>query len=100
MHLKSSVQDKVHFIFNNLSSTNIEAKEKDLSASMSEVHLPWLCQYIVIKRAAQESNYHSLYLQLVDRMDRRMNRLAKSVITTTIENIKVLAPRSTYHPPP
>eukprot|EP00961_Rhodomonas_salina_P225121 3043813-Rhodomonas_salina.1 len=29
----SGLQDKIHFIFNNLSSTNIEAKEKDLSAS-------------------------------------------------------------------
>jgi CCR4-NOT transcription complex subunit 1 len=86
----SGHQDKIHFIFNNLSSTNIETKEKELTNSINEQHLPWLCQYIVIKRAAQESNYHSLYLQLVERMDRRLAHLAKSVIMTTIENIKVL----------
>ena len=88
----SLVVDKVHFIFNNLSNTNLEQKEKDLVAALNASHLPWLCQYIVIKRAAQEANYHSLYLQFCDRLDKKptFSQLMKNIISCTIENIKTL----------
>ncbi len=88
----SGVVDKVHFIFNNLSNTNLEQKEKDLVAALNASHLPWLCQYIVIKRAAQEPNYHSLYLQFCDRLDKKptFSQLMKNIIACTIENIKTL----------
>ena len=88
----SSLVDKVHFIFNNLSNTNLEQKEKDLVGALNSSHLPWLCQYIVIKRAAQEPNYHSLYLQFCDRLDKKptFSQLMKHVIACTIENIKTL----------
>jgi CCR4-NOT transcription complex subunit 1 len=89
----SQLQDKIHFIFNNLSNTNLEAKEKELTSAMSahgDEYIPWLSQYIVIKRAAQESNYHSLYLSMIDRLERSMKPLIKDVIATTIDNIKIL----------
>lgn len=89
----SQLQDKIHFIFNNLSNTNLEQKEKELSAAImpyGDQFIPWLSQYIVIKRAAQEQNYHSLYLSLIDRLDRHMKSLLKDVIMTTIDNIKIL----------
>lgn len=89
----SQLQDKVHFIFNNLSNTNLEQKEKELTGAIlphGEQYIPWLSQYIVIKRAAQEQNYHSLYLSLIDRLDRHMKSLLKDVIITTIENIQIL----------
>ena len=89
----NQLQDKIHFIFNNLSNTNLEQKEKELTSALSphgELYTPWLGQYIVIKRAAQEQNYHSLYLSLVDRLDRHMKSLLKDVVMTTIENIKIL----------
>jgi CCR4-NOT transcription complex subunit 1 len=88
----TALVDKVHFIFNNLSNTNLEQKEKDLVCALNASHLPWLCQYIVIKRAAQEANYHSLYLQFCDRLDKKPTfaQLMKGVISCTIDNIKTL----------
>jgi CCR4-NOT transcription complex subunit 1 len=85
-----SVQDKVHFIFNNLSTTNLDQKEKDLTAACGEVYVPWLSQYIVIKRAAQEANYHALYLQFVDRLDKKISQLLKTIVSITLENVKIL----------
>ena len=89
----SQLQDKIHFIFNNLSNTNLEQKEKELTSALAphgDQYTPWLSQYIVIKRAAQESNYHTLYLSLLDRLDRHMKTILKDVVMTTIENIKIL----------
>jgi CCR4-NOT transcription complex subunit 1 len=86
----TNVQDRVHFVFNNLSNTNLEAKEKDLLGSLGEQYIPWLIHYIVIKRAAQEQNYLTLYLQFVDRLDRKLSKLLKGVVSCTIDNIKIL----------
>mmetsp|Transcript_26187 Transcript_26187/g.86121 ORF Transcript_26187/g.86121 Transcript_26187/m.86121 type:complete len:2355 (-) Transcript_26187:1156-8220(-) len=83
-------QDKIHFIFNNLSNTNLEQKEKDLLATITDAHVPWLQQYVVVKRAAQESNYLSLYCQFVDRLDKKVSQFVKGVIRCTIDNIKIL----------
>ncbi len=85
-----AVQDKVHFIFNNLSTTNLDQKEKDLIAAVGELYVPWLSQYIVIKRAAQEANYHALYLQFVDRLDKKTPQLLKNIVNVTMENVKIL----------
>ncbi|KAJ1469792.1 hypothetical protein T484DRAFT_1850339 [Baffinella frigidus] len=86
----SVTQDKVFFVFNNLSNANIDTKEKDLSAALNETDLPWFTQYLVIKRAAQEQNYHQLYIQLADRLEKRWRHLLKNMVLITIENIKIL----------
>jgi hypothetical protein len=38
------ILDKVHFVFNNLSPTNLEQKERDMLAALPEHFTPWLCQ--------------------------------------------------------
>ena len=86
----TAIQDKVHFVYNNLSATNLEAKERDLMAALPEQFVPWLCQYTVIKRAAQEQNYLSLYIQFMERLDKRLPALIKGIVTVTIDNIKLL----------
>lgn len=46
----SSTQDKILFMINNLSSSNIEAKAKEFTELLSEQHYPWFAQYMVMKR--------------------------------------------------
>ena len=38
------ILDKVHFVFNNLSPTNLEQKERDMLAALPDHYTPWLCQ--------------------------------------------------------
>jgi hypothetical protein len=80
------IVDKVHFVFNNLSATNLEQKERDLSAALPQVYVPWLCQYMVLKRAAQEQNYLALYTQLAERLDKKMKGLVKGIVACTGRN--------------
>jgi CCR4-NOT transcription complex subunit 1 len=82
------IQDKVHFIFNNLSTANLEQKVKELHDLVLVDFHPWLAQYIVVKRASIEPNFHMLYLSFLERI--KNNKLVKMVQRTSYENIKVL----------
>ncbi|WJX33134.1 hypothetical protein P8452_21375 [Trifolium repens] len=43
----SEVQDKISFIINNISSSNFEAKAKELTELLKEQYYPWFAQYMV-----------------------------------------------------
>lgn len=47
----------------------------------------WLAQYLVLKRASIEANYHSLYMSFMDSLS--SSRLSKVVLRETYRNIKV-----------
>ena len=63
------VQDKIAFIFNNLSLMNMTQKGEELKDILSgsgdgtslEDFSGWLAQYLVMKRASIEPNFHTLY---------------------------------------
>jgi CCR4-NOT transcription complex subunit 1 len=47
------LQDKVGFIFNNLSLMNMTQKKDDLTDCLGETdYIVWLAQYLVMKRAS------------------------------------------------
>lgn len=58
------VQDKIGFIVNNLSQQNLEQKAEELRKVLDQESWPWFANYMVVKRAAQEPNFHALYLQV------------------------------------
>lgn len=60
------VSDGIAFIFNNLTTTNVEEKLVKLKELVGEEHVCWLANYMVVKRAAQEANFHHLYIQVVE----------------------------------
>ncbi|KAF5180416.1 Ccr4-not transcription complex subunit [Thalictrum thalictroides] len=84
----SEVQDKISFIFNNLSTTTIEAKAKEFTDILKEEYYPWFAQYIVMKRASIEPNFHDLYLKFLDKLNSKA--LNKEILKTSYENCKVL----------
>ncbi|KAL2514000.1 transcription regulator [Forsythia ovata] len=84
----SEIQDKISFIINNLSVTNFEAKAKELTDILKEQYYPWFAQYMVMKRASIEPNFHDLYLKFLDKVN--MKSLNKEIIQATYENCKVL----------
>jgi CCR4-NOT transcription complex subunit 1 len=83
-----SVQDKVSFIFNNLSQLNLTQKCEELRDIVGEEHWSWVAQYLVMKRASIEPNFHTLYSNFLDTL--KLSELSRLVISETFRNIKVL----------
>lgn len=83
-----AVQDKVAFIVNNLSQSNLAQKTEEFKEIVKEEYWPWASQYLVMKRASIEPNFHSLYSNFLDTL--KLPELTKLVIKETFRNIKVL----------
>lgn len=82
------VQDKIAFLINNISTSNIEPKSKELLELLKESNHPWFAQYMVMRRASIEPNFHELYLAFLDKINDKS--LQKEVVKATYENCKVL----------
>ncbi|XP_014252247.1 CCR4-NOT transcription complex subunit 1 isoform X3 [Cimex lectularius] len=83
-----SLQDKVAFIFNNLSQLNLQTKCDELREIVSEEYYAWMAQYLVMKRASIELNFHILYSNFLDVL--KIPELNVLVLQETFRNIRVL----------
>ncbi|CAB3987607.1 CCR4-NOT transcription complex subunit 1 isoform X5 [Paramuricea clavata] len=83
-----SVQDKVHFIFNNISTNNLTQKGEELKEAVKSEFFPWLAQYLVMKRVSIEPNFHDLYIKFMETLE--WKELFQMVLQETYRNIKVL----------
>ncbi|CAI0393707.1 unnamed protein product [Linum tenue] len=84
----SEIQDKISFIINNISTANIEVKGREFSEVLTEQYYPWFAQYMVMKRASIEPNFHDLYLKFLDKIN--LKALNRDIVQATYENCKVL----------
>ncbi|XP_030040329.1 CCR4-NOT transcription complex subunit 1 isoform X2 [Manduca sexta] len=82
------IQDKTAFIFNNLSQLNLQTKCEELKEIITEEYFPWLSQYLVMKRASIELNFHALYSNFLDVL--KIREINKMVTKETYRNIRVL----------
>lgn len=106
-----NVQEKIAFIFNNLSQSNMTQKVKDglgpappaafsnlrlfclicqveeLKETVKDEFMPWVSQYLVMKRVSIEPNFHSLYSNFLDTL--KNPEFVKMVLSETYRNIKV-----------
>lgn len=83
-----TVQDKTAFIFNNLSQLNLQTKCDELKEIINKDYWPWLSQYLVLKRASIELNFHLLYSNFLDAL--KIPEIVKMVTEETFRNIRVL----------
>ncbi|XP_024137335.1 CCR4-NOT transcription complex subunit 1 isoform X2 [Oryzias melastigma] len=83
-----NVQEKIAFIFNNLSQSNMTQKVEELKETVKEEFMPWVSQYLVMKRVSIEPNFHSLYSNFLDTL--KNPEFVKMVLNETYRNIKVL----------
>ncbi|KAL3275904.1 hypothetical protein HHI36_020639 [Cryptolaemus montrouzieri] len=83
-----NVQDKTAFIFNNLSQLNLKTKCEELRELMSDEYRAWLAQYLVMKRASIELNFHGLYSNFLDTLG--VPDVNRMVTKETFRNIRVL----------
>ncbi|XP_056273036.1 CCR4-NOT transcription complex subunit 1 isoform X10 [Pseudoliparis swirei] len=83
-----NVQEKIAFIFNNLSQSNMTQKVEELKETVKEEFMPWVSQYLVMKRVSIEPNFHGLYSNFLDTL--KNPEFVKMVLNETYRNIKVL----------
>ena len=90
--LTEAEQDKVSFIFNNLSLMNLTPKTADMKEVLkideNEQHARWLSQYLVMKRASIEPNFHTLYASFLEVI--KSEDLYGKVVRETYKNIAIL----------
>lgn len=83
-----ALQDKVAFIFNNLSQLNLQTKCDELRDIVADEYWAWISQYLVMKRASIELNFHQLYSNFLDTL--KVSEVYRMVTKETFRNIKVL----------
>lgn len=59
----------------------------ELKEFVSDDYLPWVAQYLVMKRASIEHNFHTLYAHFIDHL--KKDEFMNMVIGETFRNIKV-----------
>jgi CCR4-NOT transcription complex subunit 1 len=83
-----NIKDKILFIVNNVSQSNLDSKAKEMKGLLKENYYRWFSKYLVVKRASIEPNFHSLYISLLDAIE--LPLLIKYVIHETYVNIYFL----------
>ncbi|PIA15624.1 Not1-domain-containing protein [Coemansia reversa NRRL 1564] len=78
-------KDKIQFAVNNLARSNLRDKTSEVDKVLQPTHFTWFSQEIVVKRASQEPNYHSLYLLFVEALARPL--LTKCILRETLVSI-------------
>merc|ERR1719422_1329655 len=63
-------------------------KAGELKDTMGQDYVTWVAQYLVMKRASIEPNFHNLYSNFVDTLSNE--NLTSIVVKETFRNIKVL----------
>ena len=60
---------------------------EEFNSLVDEEYYDWVAQYLVMKRTSIEPNFHSLYMNCLDTINK--SRLNKAVLRETYRNIKV-----------
>jgi CCR4-NOT transcription complex subunit 1 len=84
----NDIQDRIHFIMNNISKSNVEEKAKEMTEFLKESAFKWFGNYLVVKRVSIEVNYHELYLKFLLLLSNK--NLTKLVLDVTYEKIHIM----------
>src|SRR5271154_3955592 len=66
-----TVRDKMLFVINNLTKSNLESKLQSLRGDLTRDVYAWFAHYLVTKRAMVEVNNHELYVTLLDLLNNK-----------------------------
>lgn len=84
------VQDKIKFIFNNLSTATLDDKVSEMLDILKEEYVRFFSIYIVVKRASSEANFHHIYLTMLEKMASKAPTLFPLVFDTSYKRVRVL----------
>ncbi|KXS15104.1 Not1-domain-containing protein [Gonapodya prolifera JEL478] len=83
-----AVQDKIEFNVNNVAPDNLVDKVSKIKEALKPPYFRWFANYLVVKRASQEPNQHSLYMSMLDAIGDK--ELARDILTETFAKTKRL----------
>ena len=68
------IQDRIGFIYNNLSINNLKHKSKEMREALetNPDFFIWLANYIVVKRVLKEENFLQIYAEVVEELRNRI----------------------------
>ena len=82
------VLDRVQFLINNLSMSNVESKSHDLREMLERKYFGWLGNYLVVKRISTQPNFHGLYLSFLDNLGMDYGRgLVEAILASVYVNV-------------
>ncbi len=80
--------DRVQFLINNLSMSNVESKSHALRGMLERKYFGWLGNYLVVKRISTQPNFHSLYLSFLDNLGMDYGRgLVEAILASVYVNV-------------
>ncbi|ESL05212.1 transcriptional regulatory protein NOT1 [Trypanosoma rangeli SC58] len=82
------IQEQINFLIGNTDKHNIEHNASELAKQLRPEYYEYFAEYLVIKRAALEPNYHNIYLELLDKLQSKP--LEKAIRSATVASIKRL----------
>lgn len=83
-----SVQDRLHFIINNVSISNLESKLCEMRDFLEVRHFDWLSSYLVTQRISTQPNYHTVYLIMIEKLG--FDELEMHVKRKALQNVRRL----------
>lgn len=83
-----SICDRVYFLFNNVSKTNLEEKSMELCEILHEGILVWFAYYFVSKRVTMETNFQELFATVLDYVQQRLPRVRPLITVELFRNVK------------
>jgi len=81
------VLDRVQFLINNLSMSNVENKSHDLRDMLERKYFGWLGNYLVVKRISTQPNFHALYLSFLDNLGDYGRGLVEAILASVYVNV-------------
>ncbi|CAO3654186.1 unnamed protein product [Cunninghamella echinulata] len=84
----TAIQERVSFLINNLSISNLDVKGPELRELLQSSTWPWFSHYLVIRRVSIEPNNHDLYVSLLNKLE--LSQLNDIVIEETLKSIHLL----------
>lgn len=82
-----AILDRVQFLINNVSPSNVDSKAKDLRKMLEPEYFDWLGQYLVVKRISTQPNFHPLYLAFLDQLGDYGKGLVESILASVYLNV-------------
>ena len=82
-----AILDRVQFLINNVTMSNVEQKSQELRDTLSSQHFGWLGQYLVVKRISTQPNFHSVYLAFLEQLGDYGRGLVDAILSSVYLNV-------------